>query len=358
MKLLITGICGFVGSALAHQLHQELREPHTIFGFDNLSRSGSELNRAVLRQLGIQVTHGDLRQPSDLEGLPAADWVIDAAAHPSVLAGVDGRISSRQIMEHNLAGTLNLIEYCARHRAGLILLSTSRVYSIAALSALKLTAPDRAFEPDLSGPAVSGLSREGIAEDFPTAPPLSLYGASKLASEIVALEYGEAFHFPVWVNRCGVLAGAGQFGTSAQGIFAFWIRAWRQRAPLKYLGFSGHGYQVRDCLHPADLATLVLQQLNAGDPVVRPRVVNVAGGRANRLSLAQLSEWCRQRFGEHTVGCEPQERTFDVPWLVLDSRLAGQLWDWRPQRTIESILEEIADHAEKNPHWLQLSSAG
>ncbi len=52
-----------------------------------------------------------------------------------------------------------------------------------------------------------------------------MYGSTKLASEIVALEYGEAFGFPVWINRCGVLAGAGQFGTPDQGIFSYWINA-------------------------------------------------------------------------------------------------------------------------------------
>ena len=60
--------------------------------------------------------------------------MIDCAANPSVLAGVDGQISSRQLMEHNLVGTINLLEYCKKYKAGLILLSTSRVYSANKLS--------------------------------------------------------------------------------------------------------------------------------------------------------------------------------------------------------------------------------
>ena len=48
-------------------------------------------------------------------------------------------------------------------------------------------------------------------------------GASKLASEQLILEYGNSFDFPVWINRCGVLAGAGQFGKADQGIFSYWI---------------------------------------------------------------------------------------------------------------------------------------
>src|SRR5439155_1377744 len=97
---------------------------------------------------------------------------------------------------------------------------------------------------------------EGVAENFPITPPVSLYGATKLASEVIALEYGEAFGLPIWINRCGVLAGAGQFGIPDQGIFAFWINSYLRRRPLKYIGFDGQGHQVRDCLHPRHVAAL------------------------------------------------------------------------------------------------------
>jgi len=75
-------------------------------------RPGSETNRLKLKRAGIRVIHGDVRQASDFETLPDVDWVIDAAANPSVMAGVDGRSSSRQLVEHNLCGTLNILEYC------------------------------------------------------------------------------------------------------------------------------------------------------------------------------------------------------------------------------------------------------
>jgi CDP-paratose 2-epimerase len=77
---------------------------------------------------------------SDLEVVPDVDWVIDAAANPSVLAGVGGTGSSRQVVEHNLGGTLNLLEFCRARKAGFTLLSTSRVYSVSALSAVPLHA--------------------------------------------------------------------------------------------------------------------------------------------------------------------------------------------------------------------------
>ena len=351
MRILISGACGFVGSTLARVLAQS--GGHQIHGFDNFIRPGSETNRAELKRLGIKLFHGDLRAASDLETLPACEWVIDAAANPSVLAGIDGQTSSRQLVEHNLGGTVNMLEYCRRHRAGLILLSTSRVYGIAALAALKMKIGANGFAPEAGA---EGISAEGVREEFSTAAPVSLYGATKLASEALALEYGEAFGLPVWVTRCGVLAGAGQFGRPDQGIFAYWINSWMRRRPLKYIGFDGQGHQVRDCLHPRDLAPLLEKQFAAPKFAAADRIVNVGGGKASARSLRQLSDWCAARFGAHAVDSDPAPRPFDVPWLVLDSAKAARLWKWRPQTPVDAILEEIAVHAQAHPDWLDLSA--
>src|SRR5690242_12215484 len=115
MRVLITGLCGFVGSTLAVELIR--RAPRLeIIGLDNLIRPGSELNRKNWRARGVRLVHGDIRCASDLEALPAVDWIIDAAANPSVLAGVGDHTSSRQLLEHNLLGTINLLEFCKRVR--------------------------------------------------------------------------------------------------------------------------------------------------------------------------------------------------------------------------------------------------
>jgi CDP-paratose 2-epimerase len=354
MKVLLTGACGFVGSTIASELastHPQIE----IIGLDNLSRPGSERNRHALKRYGVRLQHGDIRNWSDLEALPAVDWVIDAAANPSVLAGVSGPTSSRQLVEHNLLGTINLLERCKAARSGFIMLSTSRVYSAAQLARIRVEVADHAFVPIADALSEPGVRATGITEEFSTTPPLSLYGTSKLASEVLAMEYGIAFDFPVFVNRCGALAGAGQFGKADQGVLSFWIHSYCQRRPLTYIGFGGTGHQVRDYLHPRDVASLVVKQIAspARDAV---GLGNVAGGLPNSLSLAQLSRWCEERFGPHPVDRELGERPYDAPWIVLDSTRVRERWNWNPGTTLEAILEEIARHAEKHPDWLDLAA--
>jgi len=363
MRVLITGICGFVGSTLARGLREGWPD-WEVAGLDNFVRAGSELNRRALRECGIKVSHGDVRNPSDLEPLPRCDWIIEAAANPSVLAGVDGKTSSRQLIEHNLVGTINLLELLKQWRCGFTLLSTSRVYSIRALAAIPVKTQGDRFVPcpDAAGSPVTdhrscipGLTAQGVTEEFSTEPPLSLYGSSKRASELLATEYAESFDLPVSILRCGVLAGAGQFGKIDQGIFSYWIHSYCHRRPLKYIGFDGSGCQVRDCLHARDLLGLVTQQIQKPRPDA-PRVVNVSGGLGQSASLRQLSAWCADRFGSHPIATEAKNRPFDVPWLVLDSNRAAQVWGWKPQTPLEAVWTEIADHAEKNPDWLNATA--
>lgn len=353
MRLLVTGAAGFVGGAIIRDLLARI-EGLEIVGLDNLMRAGSELNRRVLAEWGVDLRHGDVRMASDFAALPAVDWVIDAAANPSVVAGLEGAGGSRRILEHNLLGTVNMLEYCRRSGAGFVLLSTSRVYGIEPLARLPVEVAAGAFQVVPSPALPHGVSPRGIDESFSTQPPISLYGASKLASETLALEYGSAFDFEVWINRCGVLAGAGQFGRPDQGIFSFWIHSARAGRPLRYIGFGGRGHQVRDCLHPRDLAALLALQLRTPRGT-RTRVQNVSGGAGRSMSLAQLTRWCEGRFGPVEVAADERERSFDLPWVVLDSTLAEKQWGWSPQTPLPAILEEIAGHAEDHPDWLDVS---
>ena len=353
MKILITGVCGFAGSALAQSLLERM-EGLSICGMDNLTRPGSETNRRRMQQLGVEFFHGDIRAASDFEGLPSADWIVDAAANPSVLAGLAGHASSRQLFEHNLCSLGNVLEYAKTRKAGLILLSSSRVYSIPALTELPLRVENKAFHLDDAKPLPRGVSAEGIDADFSTAAPVSLYGSTKLAAEAVALEYGHAFGFPVWINRCGVLAGAGQFGTPDQGIFSYWINAHLRRRPMRYIGFDGSGHQVRDAFHPRDLAALLMAQMQSGRGEGQ-RIYTAGGGPANAMSLAELTAWCDARFGMHAPERDSRPRPYDIPWVIMSNRGAERDFGWRPETGLPTVLDGIAAHAEQHPEWLELS---
>ncbi len=355
-KVLITGVCGFVGHALAVRLRRAYSSDQlTVVGIDNLVRPGAASNLEKLKACDVKFVHGDVRLRSDLETMERCDWIIDAAANASVLAGTVGQASSRQLIETNLFGTFELLELCKQWNAGLTLLSTSRVYSLADLCAIPIVVERDAYAVDERCCQLEGVSRAGVTEKFSTRSPVSLYGSSKLASELLAIEYANAFAFPLFVNRCGVIAGAGQFGRPDQGIFSFWLHSWRAKRSLQMIGFDGLGRQVRDCLHPDDLFAMIDLQMRSAEHTKDQRIINVSGGAGSATSLSQLSDWCRDRWGETPVQSVARNRIFDVPWLVLDSSLAEKVWGWRPERSIESILAEIAEFAESNPNWLDVS---
>jgi len=255
-KVIVTGGAGFAGSHLAIAVKAAYPACEVI-AFDNLLRRGSERNLPRLADAGVSFRHGDVRQPSDLEECGPADFLIECSAEPSVLAGSEG--SPQYVLQTNLNGAINCAEYCRRHEAGLLFLSTSRVYSVNALSNIKVERKGERFVP-AEEQNFPGITASGISEDFPTAGYKSFYGASKFAAETMLEEYRQLYDWPLIINRCGILAGPWQFGKSDQGIIPFWIKAHMQQQPLKYIGFGGEGLQVRDALHIDDgpvLACLV-----------------------------------------------------------------------------------------------------
>jgi CDP-paratose 2-epimerase len=357
MNILVTGGCGFVGSAICRGLLAH-RPGCRVTALDNLRRVGAETNREPLAGMGVGIVHGDVRLQSDIDALGPFDWVIDAAAEPSVLAGTAAGTTAgsattpRQLVEHNLLGTVNLLEAAARWRAGVVILSTSRVYSIPAIVTLPLVEAgcDRGptFVLDPAQPLPSGVSVSGITEAFSTAAPVSLYGATKLASEAIALEYAHRHGTPCVIDRCGVMAGGGQFGRADQGIFSWWIRQWRAGKPLTYIGFGGRGLQVRDCFHPDDLVALLVAQLASPPPA--PEIFNASGGAASATSLAQLSQWCYEHLGpysgEQPIAAAAETRPYDLPWVVLDHSAVTARYGWQPRRSPADIFTEIATAAQ------------
>ena len=112
---------------------------------------------------------------------------------------------------------------------------------------------------------------------------------------------------------------------------------------------------MRDCLHPRDLVAVLRRQMDK--PSGKVQIVNLGGGVSNSMSLAQLSDWCAERFGERKVDVDPSPRPFDIPWMVLDCSRAATEWNWRVETPLQNILDEIAEHALKHPNWLELSGS-
>ena len=340
----MTGGAGFVGANLCLALAE--RHPDAeVVALDSLKRRGSELNLPRLRAAGVQFVHGDVRERDDLLALEPVQAIVECSAEPSVLAGLGS--GADFVVQTNLLGAHNCFELARRDGAQVVFLSTSRVYPVAPQLELRLREePTRfALEPDQP---LAGASEHGIAEDFPLAGARTLYGATKLAAELLLTEYADAFGIRATIDRCGVIAGPWQMGKVDQGVFTHWLLAHYRRRPLTYIGYGGTGKQVRDVLHVDDVCALVLEQL--GDPVAWDgATVNVGGGVAGSLSLRETTDICVELTGNE-VPIEPiaQARPGDVPLYATDCRRLFERTDWRPLRAPRTVLEDTLGWIEAN----------
>jgi CDP-paratose 2-epimerase len=345
MRILITGGAGFVGTTLARSF-RAADVLHEVVAFDNLRRRGAEMNLPRLRQAGVQFVHGDVRNPGDLADLRGHfDLLVDASAEPSVLAGVEG--SPTYVLDANLTGTLHCLDFARRRGAAVLFLSTSRVYSMAPLRELRLIEAPTRFEL-AAEQRCTGVGPAGITESFPVHLPRSFYGASKLAAEYILQEYVYAYGLKGIINRCGVIAGPGQFGKVDQGVFTLWVAHHYFGLPLRYTGFGGTGKQVRDLLDPEDLCALVHRQL-ARVEHWNGEVYNVGGGLDGSVSLREFTDLCRAATGRRVVIAEVSDTTpVDVPVYVSDCAKVGAAFGWRPRGTPREIVTRIAEWLRDN----------
>ncbi len=349
MKILITGGCGFVGSNLAILFKDYLNESD-IYCFDNLSRRGSEINLAKILAKGIHFIHGDVRIASDFEKIPQTDWVIDAAAEPSVLAGkVPGELEN--LIETNFNGTIHTLNYCRKWGAKFLFLSTSRVYPYDSLNAIPLKNSISRLEWDLNFP-VKGLSSKGINEDFELKGLRSLYGATKLSSEYFVQEYAHNFGIPSVINRCGVLTGPHQMGKIDQGVIVLWVAKHFWNKKLSYIGFGGEGKQVRDMLHVKDLFQLLIWEIQHIDSI-KSEIFNVGGGLNVSTSLLELTAYCEELTGNKIqIDSDENDRPGDIPIYLTDTSKIEKLSGWKPIYQPKDILKEIVEWIEEDQKML------
>ena len=347
-RVLITGGAGFVGSSLGLGLAQ--RYPNwQITALDNLRRRGSELNLPRLKQAGIKFVHGDVRNTEDLDTVALQpDLILECSAEPSVVAGY---YSPAYVMQTNLVGTFNFLELARKALADFIFLSTRRVYPIAYLNSLRSSETDTRFEL-LDQQSLPGVSSQGISEEFPLDGARSLYGSTKLASELLITEYAYVYGLRTVINRCGVLTGPWQIGKVDQGIFAFWTASHYFQRPLKYIGYGGTGKQVRDFLHVSDLLNLIDLQIQ-GLEELKGQTFNVGGGITNTLSLYETTQLCQEIAGHRIPITHISEtRTGDLPIFITDSRKVINATGWHPQKDARTTIIEIYEWIDQNKQKL------
>lgn len=338
MNILVTGGAGFIGSSLAIRCAHEWKGAR-VRAFDNLRRRGSELALTRLRHAGVDFVHGDVRVPHDLDQLAPFDLLLECSAEPSVQAGYDDA-GPRYVIDTNLAGTVNCLEAARKHRAAVIFLSTSRVYPIAALRALPLDRQETRFEIS-AGTSGPGWSADGIDRTFPLDGHRTMYGATKLAAELLLEEYRAMYGLRTIINRCGVIAGPWQMGKVDQGFVVLWLSRHLFGGGLSYNGFGGGGLQVRDVLHVDDLCDLVVRQAMDTD-TLDGSLFNVGGGHERSVSLLELTRFCRELTGAQLrIAGNAETNPADVPYFVADNREATARLGWQPRRLLSHVLEDI-----------------
>jgi len=344
-NILITGGAGFVGSNLAIKIKKDFPASHVIV-LDNLKRRGSELSLKRLKNSDIEFFHGDIRNREDLV-FDKIDLLIECSAEPSVMAGIGS--SPDYLMNTNLVGTLNCLELARLHNAASIFLSTSRVYPISYINGLAYEENKDRFDI-LDNQKIKGASSKGISEGFPLDKARSLYGTTKLASELVVAEYVDTYGMKAIVNRCGVITGPWQMGKIDQGVFVLWVAKHYFKQSLSYIGYGGEGKQVRDFIHIDDLYQSIKLQLEnfndySGD------TYNIGGGLENSVSLQELTALCEKVTGNKIdIASIKEDRPADLRFFITDStkflEKSGLSWKKNAEQTIQDIYDWIKTNEE------------
>lgn len=339
MRLLVTGGCGFIGSNLAKA--GSLRG-HEVVVFDNLSRHGSEQNRAWLEaEGGIRFQNGDVRSRQDIERL-IRDFRPEAIFH---MAGQVAMTTSVRDpwsdFEINVIGGVNVLESVRQFAPETIVFysSTNKVYGGIECAPLE-EGPTRYFAPDFP----EGFG-ENIPLDFQTP-----YGCSKGAVDQYMLDYHRMFGVRAVVFRHSSVFGGRQFSTFDQGWIGWFVgEALRARhgKATGPIAIAGNGKQVRDVLFCDDLARCYFAALeNIGKAA--GNAYNIGGGMKNSLSLVELFSALEKRLDVRLEVARGPWRASDQKVFVADTRKAREGFGWEP-------LIGAADGLDRMIEWVSTS---
>jgi len=340
---IITGSAGLIGSeAVRFFAGRGLQ----VVGIDNDMRKvffGEEAstawNRRRLESEVKSYVHFDIdiRDQPALQAVfrryaGAVSLVIHTAAQPSHdWAARDPQAD----FTVNANGTLNVLEAARTHCPAAVFLftSTNKVYGDRP-NELPLVELEKRWEID-----PSHRYHAGVPEDMSIDQSKhSLFGASKVAADVLVQEYGRYFDMKTAVFRGGCLTGPAHSGTALHGFLAYLMKCAATGAPYTIFGYKGK--QVRDNIHSNDL-------VRAFDEVFRApgvaEVFNIGGGRESNCSMLEAIELCQEITGrplKHSYS--ETSRSGDHVWYISDlSKFKRAYPGWSIDHDVPRILREI-----------------
>lgn len=339
-RLLVTGSAGLIGSETVRHFSALGWKVH---GIDNNMRADFfgpdgdttwNLQRLQADVPGYQHHVVDIRDRNailqTLEDIPV-DMIVHAAAQPSHDLAASRPFDDFDV---NAGGTLNLLEATRRFRpeATFCFMSTNKVYGDAP-NELPLVELDTRWE------YANAEDLGGIAETFRIDQSKhSLFGASKVAADVMVQEYGRYFGMKTVCLRGGCLTGAAHSGAELHGFLAYLARCVVEGRPYRVFGYKGK--QVRDNIDASDVCRLIERFHTA------PRcgeVYNIGGGRGNSVSMLEAISKIETIAGK-SLHWEyvPENRAGDHICYISDlSKLKAHFPGWNIAVSLDTILESI-----------------
>lgn len=349
MKLLVTGSSGLIGSEAVRYFD---RRGLQIWGVDNNMRktffgpSGdTSWQTSWLQQNTDRFTHLplDIRERADVMDLFAQhrfDAVIHCAAQPSHDKAGEIPLDDFDV---NAVGTLNLLEANRQHspNAPFVFMSTNKVYGDAP-NTLRLVEKETRWE--FAEPAYQNGVPESLGIDQ---SKHSIFGASKVAADIMVQEYGRYFDMPTCCLRGGCLTGPRHAGVKLHGFLSYLVKCNLQGRPYTVFGYKGK--QVRDNIHAADVIRFM--ELFIENPR-RAAVYNLGGGKANSTSILEAFEQVENISGRPMQWsyCEEHRSGDHICYYSDLTQIKNDYPQWQITKDLQTTLEEIVDGWKRRLH--------